>query len=119
MNLSRSFRNFEESRRHMPRNNPNAARAVLLHQIRHIIRPTGLTPFEFEHRYRQWLQRRRNLRNHAANRLRSAMKARKNRNLAMREQLAGVNVRTGSTSVRGLPPGIRNLIGMMVRGRKQ
>ena len=51
--------------------------------------------------------------------LRAGMKARKNRNLAMREQLAGVNVRTGSTSVRGLPPGVRNLIGMMVRGRKQ
>jgi ankyrin repeat protein len=51
--------------------------------------------------------------------LRAGMKARKNRNLAMRQQLGGANIQTGSTSVKGLPPGVRNLIGMMVRGRKQ
>lgn len=113
MNLSRSFRNFEESRRHMPRNNPNATRAVLIHQIRYIIRPTGLVPAEFEQRYRQWLQRRRNLRNHAVNRMRTAGTARRTR--AMRGQLGSARVQTGSTSVNGLPLGVRNMIASLMR----
>jgi len=41
-------------------------------------------------------------------RMRAAMKARENRNLEMRRQLGKA----------GLPPLVRNLIGMMVRGRK-
>jgi ankyrin repeat protein len=49
--------------------------------------------------------------------LRTGMKARKNRNLAMRRELGGAIIQTGSTTAKGLPPGVRNLIGMMVRGR--
>jgi ankyrin repeat protein len=41
-------------------------------------------------------------------RMHAAMTARKNRNLAMRQQLGRA----------GLPPAVRNLIGTMVRGRK-
>ena len=107
MNLSRSFRNFEESRRHMPRNNPNAARAVLLHQIRNIIRPTGLGPIEFSHRYNEWLRRRRILRNHAVNRMRAAATARRTR--AMRRQL----------SAAGLPRNMRNVIATVMRSQRR
>jgi hypothetical protein len=113
MNLSRSFKNFEESRRHMPRNNPNAHRAALVHQIIHIIRPTGLAPGEFERRYHQWLRNRRARLNHAVNRMRTAASARRTR--AMREQLGSVRVQTGSRSVNGLPLGVRNLIASMMR----
>ena len=113
MNLSRSFKNFEESRRHMPRNNPNAYRAALMHQIIHIIRPTGLGPFAFEQRYEQWLQRRRNLRNHAASRMRAARTARRTR--SMRGQLGSVRVQTGSRTVNGIPLGVRNLIASIMR----
>ena len=52
--------------------------------------------------------------------VRAVMTARmKNRNFSMREQLSGVNVETGSTRVKGLPSGVRNLIGTMMRGRRQ
>jgi hypothetical protein len=113
MNLSRSFRNFEESRRHMPRNNPEATQAALMYQLVHIIRPTGLGPFEFERRYQEWLRRRRNLRNHAANRMRTAATARRTR--AMRQQLRSVRVQTGSRSVEGIPVHLRNMIASYMR----
>jgi hypothetical protein len=112
MNLSRSFRNYEESRRHMPRNN-NAHRAALVHQVIHIIRPTGLGPFEFERRYQQWLRNRRARLNHAVNRMRTARTARRTR--AMRGQLGSVRVQTGSRSVNGLPLGVRNMIASFMR----
>jgi non-canonical (house-cleaning) NTP pyrophosphatase len=52
--------------------------------------------------------------------VRAAMTTRmKNRNFSMREQLSGVNVETGLTRVKGLPSGVRNLIGTMMRGRRQ
>lgn len=53
----------------------------------------------------------------AVPRMRAAMTARKNRNLAMRQQLGGAIIQTGSTSVKGLPPVVRNLIGKILRGR--
>ena len=48
------------------------------------------------------------MKNTVVPRMRAAMIARKNRNLAMRHQLARA----------GLPPAVRNLVGTMVRGRK-
>lgn len=53
----------------------------------------------------------------AVPRMRAAMTARKNRNLAMRQQLGGAIIQTGSTKVKGLPPVVRNLIGKILRGR--
>ena len=108
MNLSRSFRNYEESRRRIPRNNLNAARLMLIHQIIRIIRPTGLTSMEFERRYRQWLQKSQNLRRHAVNRMRKAATSR--RTHAMRAQLGSARIQTGSRTVNGIPLGVRNLI---------
>jgi ankyrin repeat protein len=49
--------------------------------------------------------------------LRAGMKARKNRNLAMRQQLSGMKIQTGSSTVKGLPRELQNIIGKMVRGR--
>jgi len=40
------------------------------------------------------------------------------RNLAMRQQLGGVMVREGNKNVKGLPPVARNLIGLMMRRKK-
>lgn len=105
MNLSRSFRNYEESRRRMRR---NGSVVLLVHQLRDIIRPTGLGPFEFERRYRQWLQKSQNLRSHAVNRMRKAATAR--RTHAMRAQLGSARIQTGSRTVNGIPLGVRNLI---------
>ena len=54
------------------------------------------------------LVRRIAMKNTVVPRMRAAIIARKNRNLAMRRQLARA----------GLPPAVRNLVGTMVRGRK-
>ena len=83
MNLNHSFRNYEESRRHMPRNTNAYARAVI-QQIIHIIRPTGLGPFEFERQYLQWRKRR-----NALNLVRRAMSRRKVR-LTLRKKAANI-----------------------------
>ena len=115
MNLSKSFRNFEESRRHMPRNNPAAYQNALYYQLLHIIKPTGLGPFEFERQYKEWLKRRRNLRNHAANRMRAAASARRTR--AMREQLGSVKVQTGSSTENGISANLLNKIESYMRRR--
>jgi len=53
----------------------------------------------------------------AAPRMRASMASRKNRNLAMRQQLGSVMIREGSRNVKGLPPAARNIIGLMMRGK--
>jgi len=40
------------------------------------------------------------------------------RNLAMRQQLGGVMIREGNKNVKGIPPVARNLIGLMMRRKK-
>jgi hypothetical protein len=113
MNLSRSFRNYEESLRRIPLNNLNTARLMLIRIIRRIIRPTGLSPFEFERQYQKWLQKSQNLRRHAANRMRKAATSR--RTHAMRGQLSSARIQTGSRTVNGIPLGLRNKIASYMR----
>lgn len=113
MNLSRSFRIYEESLRHMPRNGRAATQAALLYQLLYIIRPTGLNPFLYEVLYNQWRRERQTLRNHAVNRMRRAATSR--RTHAMREQLIGRPVREGPRTVNSVPREIRNMIASHMR----
>jgi hypothetical protein len=41
--------------------------------------------------------------------------AMRRRNLAMRQQLGGAKIQAGSRIVKGLPAGVRNIIGKMIR----
>ena len=64
------------------------------------------------------LARRTIIQNSIINRLRASRRARMNRNLSMRQQLSGMKIKAGSTTVRGLPREIQNIIGTMVRGHR-